>query len=381
MALDSEQAFTLTAESLIVHPGRGHLATRSASDGLAAYDPADGSLLWSSTLPNEPFLGAWLADDALLIPVDEDAERGDVRNDGTSTLSTVAVDVATGARRWRVAGNVSTTVNGLGVVEEPDDRTGQPTALRAIRLTDGQTVWKRSFAGGQNWAYGTDRLIAVAADGSTEVVRLADGSTMARGRLTWQTEAQDAISSTALQISGNAVFVSQDRGSHQVVTAYELDTLRQRWRIEQPKGRSMNVCETVLCLSDATATVAYDVTTGAPRWRADGWTEPSLISPGRLLVSNGQATTAFATVDAETGHILAELGPGTPTGWTLDRLYYLRYTRTPIGQVSVSRLNPRTGRTQMLGTVGLVFPDQCQASATRLVCPQPNGTLTVTDVS
>lgn len=380
MAFDSERVFTLTAESVIVYPRRGHLATGHADEGLAAYDALDGSLLWATTMPDHDFMGAWLADDVVLMPIAGDAEPGDARKDGTSTRSTVAVDIATGARRWQAAGDVSTTANGLGVVEESHDRTGRPTALRVIRLTDGTTVWRRSGAGARKVALGADRLVAVAADGSAEVIRLADGSTTARGRLAWQPEAQGANSPTEVLIGANAVYASQDRGDHQVVTAYELDTLRQRWRIEQPVGGSVNVCGPALCLSDATATVAYDAATGGLLWRADGWTDPWPISPGHLLLSNGQPPTAYATLDARTGHMLADLGPGTATGWSLGHIYYLRSTRTPVSDVSVSRLDPRTGRTHLLGTVGTVFSDQCQASATRLACPHPDGTLAVTDV-
>ena len=252
--------------------------------------------------------------------------------------------------------------------------------LRVIRLSDGKTGWHRSAAGGLKVAVGTDRLVAVAGDGSAEVVRLADGSTMARGHLAWQPEAQGANSATELQIGGNAVYTSQDRGDEQAVTAYELDTLHQRWRIEQPVGGGMNVCEPVLCLSDATATVAHDAATGEPLWRADGWTDPWQISPGRLLVNTGQLPTTYATVDAETGRMLADLGPGTATRWSLDPFYYLRSAHTPVSEVSVSRLDPLTGQTRLIGTVGNVFSEQCQASATRLVCPHPDGTLAVTDV-
>lgn len=367
------QAYALSADSL-------YLQTDSDGRSLRAYDLADGRLRWTRRLTGPAAIRLSPAGDVLL-PVGE-VVTARVTGGGTAGLprQTVALDPATGAERWRITGEIAVLRGERAVVVDRSRRTGDLVALAVVRLTDGGTVWTGAADARLQWAADDDHLLTIAPDGPARVLRLTDGAEVATGPV-------DRLPGTAgggtiadARIHGGMVYLSR-YDARPSVTAYSLPAMRPEWRLGTD-GAGLDDCGTVLCSNPGGSTVAHDRRTGAVRWQSDTWTDPWPIAPGRLAMTGTEPPAGYAVVDETSGRVLAKLGRGTLlTGRSTDRrIYFLRNTVDVADRVSVSRLDPATGRLSLLGAVDRALRDRCQASGTRVVCPRTNSTLSVTDV-
>jgi outer membrane protein assembly factor BamB len=375
----TDQAFGLTGDSLYL---------QADTDGwsLRAYELADGSLRWTKQLAGPASIRLSAAGDVLLpVGVRVGAPGGDDGNAaGRLTRATVALDAATGTERWRVTGEVAFSRGERAVVVDRYRRTGDLAALTVVRLTDGGTVWTRAVDAELQWTADDDNLLTVAPDGLARVFRLADGAEVATGQVGRRPGTADSGAITGAQIHGDMIYISRYE-TRPSVTAYSLPTMRRRWSIETDGG-GLNDCGTVFCSSTGRETVAHDRKTGAVRWRSAEGTSLWPIAPGRLAMATDEPLAERALADETSGRTLARLGRGTlltssPDDGRSDRpVYFLRNTVEPADRVSVSRLDPATGRLSLLGAIDQGLRDRCQASGTRVVCPRTNSTLSVIDV-
>jgi outer membrane protein assembly factor BamB len=182
--------------------------------------------------------------------------------------------------------------------------------------------------------------VAATPDGRVQVLRLSDGALLFQGRVD---DGSGVPVRNGLVAESGLLFVNRLETGRAVVTAYDLDTLRQRWRYAQSTtdeivtGPAARACGVVLCFTDGPATVGLDPGTGTVRWRAAGF------------------------VDAVPAY---HLRPVAPDG----------------SRVAAGRVDLASGGWQLRGIVEAVGPQGCTAAADTLICATNDGRLTVTDV-
>jgi outer membrane protein assembly factor BamB len=184
---------------------------------VTAYELADGSVRWSKLLDASR---TWLTAEepgALMVPIE--------LPDGV-TAATVALDVRTGAELWRLPGDVVHSSPDSALLVTPG------TTVRQVRISDGAVLWSRTVAGAQSWTVAgpeprSARIVALTADGRVEVIRLADGTRMSSGRVP---VGGGNPADAEIGADGGILYVNRTEQSTPTVTAYDLDTLRQRSR-------------------------------------------------------------------------------------------------------------------------------------------------------
>ena len=374
--------FTLTADTLFT-------GVQDAAGELAAYDLADGVKRWSTPVP-DPTAWATVAGPAgvVLVPNGRVAKQV-AAPDGTTYYNeyhreTIALDAGTGAELWRHSGEVYATTVDAVLLSERDDEGAETEALSLVRIRDGGTIWTRSGLSAQRVTTGgadpfrPDLLLTVTPAGGVEVLRLADATRIAAGRVGWQAGSPQEGTFTDVFLDGGRIYVrvAGPRGSS--LTAYALDTLRQLWRIGDTAAVAAYPCGTVMCSIDRDTFVAYDAATGVVRWRSDGMANALPAGPGRLLVDGG---IRRALIDERTGRRVADFGEGVPVWDIDDRIsYLLRITTSPPDRTSVSRVDTATGAVDLRGAIDRVTDAGCLAAGDRLACPTVAGRLIVTAV-
>jgi outer membrane protein assembly factor BamB len=309
-----------------------------------------------------------------------------VLGDGSSpaVVETVALDAATGAVRWRQPGDPSLGTADSIVLADWDAVRNSMRDMRMVRTADGRQRWALPRAAAvDSWTTTgvdperPDRLITVDRAGRVEVRRLSDGGVVAGMTAPRPPGPQEG----ALQLysSGAHLFVIRLDGAEQMITAYEVDTLRARWQRSYPSATGVFDCGALLCAGAADGEVdALDPATGAVRWRAAGWDYARSAGDGTLLVESHE-TGRHGLVDEATGRTLADFGPGFAA---LDP-----DTGTVLSLAPAQSLPPRlklqrrttSGEVVLLGAVPTGGADGCELAAGRLVCAG-GGVLIVTDV-
>nr|BFE72836.1 hypothetical protein GCM10020092_061370 [Actinoplanes digitatis] len=243
-----------------------------------------------------------------------------------------------------------TVVDDHALLLEWDEAGERSRRIRLVRLRDGGTVWTRDRTGVVSWATDTtpgvrpDRLVTVTAEGRAEVIAPADGSVIATGTL------PRAGDDSAVTVEGRQLYRDQTVRGRTTVTAYDIDTLRRLWTVEQPPGGSFG-CGPVVCIGDGESVSGHDRATGARLWRLSGTAGVYPLAGGHLLAEDGNGARR-TVLDATTGRRLAELDRGVPVWDSRGRLTYLiAATLRPPGRTSVSSLDPVTGEVVLRGTV------------------------------
>lgn len=352
---------------------------------LTAYALADGRERWSTRLPEQATTTT--AEDlaSLVLPAGhtqvskEDAQV--LASLDSATAATVALDPATGAERWRAPGGAGYRDAVTTLLVEADPRGGRPKTFRAVRTADGTVLWTRAAGHPDHWIAGAGHLVTIGADGRTDVVGLTDGAVVAGGRLPL---GPDAISTGAaeVEVDATALYLERDVAGRLTVTAFDLAGLRPRWTVDGgADAREAHLCGAVLCIGDGTATDGYDLGTGAHRWRAAGWVNATTVTGGHLLAERAPST-GDGLLDAATGALLADLGPGYPVRNPLDGTpaFLLRDTAKPPGRTAVFRLDGQNGG-RLRGAIGSLPGRTCMAAHDRLVCRTTDGHLTVVAVA
>lgn len=359
--------------------GAGMVYARTASTGtrLVAYDLTDGRPRWSMALSEQ---SGWPttaeAAHVLLLP---------------GKVDTTAFDSRTGTELWRLPGTVGSVSDDAVLLVDQDQDGTQVRGLRLVKLRDGRILWSRPTLGqpalgrvdlttGGPDPTDPGYLAAVQPDGRTQVIRWADGVPLAAGRIEWRPGDGFDGTFSSLSADGRNLYVRLADGGGSSLTAYALDTLLPSWRQDGAARVAAYPCGPVICSMENDNVAAYDIVTGATRWRAVGVLQATPIRGGRILLAEG-AADAYVLVDQLTGARIADLGEGTPVADSQGRTFYLlRRTRQPVGRTAISRVDPVTGAVTLRGTIS-TFPDYgCAFTADRAVCPSPAGRLVVTAV-
>ncbi|MEU4215182.1 PQQ-binding-like beta-propeller repeat protein [Actinoplanes sp. NPDC026623] len=376
-ALDANQ-YQLSGDDVFV-------LDRSGDRRLTARDARTGAVHWSTVVGESSEL-AGVEAGALLMAASLTAINH-VEPDGSPftrefSRETVAVDAATGRELWRQPGEIAATVGDRVLLLEWDEVGERSRRIRMVRLRDGGTVWSRDGAGAVSWTVDmtpgvrVDRLFTVSAGGLAEVIALTDGSVVTTGTLAppgvGQTEDHSVVT-----VQGRQLYQDRTGRGRTTTTAYDIDTLRQLWTIDEPAGGSFG-CGPVLCLLDGESISGHDRATGALLWRLTKTAAVYPLTGGRLL-SEDEHGARHTVLEGATGRRLAELGRGKPVWDSQGRLTYLiAGTLQPPGRTSVSSIDPESAEVVLRGTVA---PAQtCRNERDLLICVTEDNRLAVTDV-
>jgi outer membrane protein assembly factor BamB len=274
------------------------------------------------------------------------------------------------------------TVDDRALLLEWDDTGERARRIRMVRLRDGGTVWSRERTGAVSWAMDptpgvrAERLLTVTAEGRAEVIALADGSVVRTGTLP-RPGVQRTEGYSTVTMQGRQFYQERTVRGRTTVTAYDIDTLRQVWTVEQPAGGSFG-CGPVVCISEGESISGHDRSTGARLWRLSAASGVYPLTGGRLLAEEEQGAR-LTVLDGTTGRRLADLGRGRPVWDSRGRLTYLiAGTLQPPGRTSVRSFDPASAEVVLRGTVASA--QTCRIERDLLTCVTEDNRLAVTDV-
>lgn len=372
--------FTLTADTVFV-------LEQGDGSTIRAYAAADGTPRWSRTY-EQPI--GWLSSEvpgALLVPVmSADPVDAGAGADPPEVVETLVLDAATGDVRWRQPGEASLATADVVVLVDADYEDSRVNDLRVLRTADGSQAWALPAASGvASWTVTgpeprrPDRLVTATREGRIQVRRFTDGAVLAEGSGP-RFEAPRENAHTYLFSVGEHLYVQRLADLEQTVTAYDLATLKPRWKRTGPSSTGIFDCGPTVCVGTAQNEVdGLDPLTGAVRWHAAGWDYARPVGDGTLLVE-AHATGRHMLVDAATGRTLADFGPGSGVvDWESREVLGLGLSTTAVPpRMKVQQLDAASGEVLLRGAVPLAAHG-CQLAAGRLAC-DAGGTLTVTDV-
>ncbi|MFF3852748.1 hypothetical protein [Micromonospora sp. NPDC002575] len=295
-------------------------------------------------------------------------------------VQTIAVDVATGERRWQQAGYPASAAGGGLLLLGDDVERGE---LRSVDPASGRVRWSapgrlgRAAFADRDADGAAEQVALVTAAGGIEVRDAASGAvraSLAPPPGGWQGGLQ-------IEVAGDLLLASeQDEGEVRRVTAYGLAALDRRWALERPSFGYAGACGAVLCASAyrGSELSGLDPATGEVRWTNPRWQSVFAVRGDRLLAiadeRAGGTASHLGVLDAATGREVADLGrwdlafsrsPGGPH-------YGTRPDRAGGGLVVVEL--DLAGATARLRDVLPGAAGDCAADGRDIVCRRPAGT-------
>lgn len=296
---------------------------------------------------------------------------------------TTAYDPATGTPLWTRPGFIGAVGPGRLVLEHTAYSGNPPDPVRyqvtGVELATGQRLWTHEQEVGPQdpeafdvWGLSGDgeHLVSMRRDGWLTVRRLDTGATTGMDvGMSWH----DA----SLLLVGDTLRVSLLKDRRRTMVVYQLDPLRQRWRMpDLPVASTLLPCGPVLCLYAGGPPRALDPHSGEQRWRPEsGWLAPVPLEapwpPGSVQVlrspetspdSAGQAVQAVV-VDAGSGEVAWELGrwrsfsagaahhPYPVVELREDGAYRPGHPGYDPGRLWLGRWDTRAGQVEILGVV------------------------------
>jgi outer membrane protein assembly factor BamB len=343
---------------------------------ISAYRLPDVRPLWRTALPR-------LAGDGVTQVSPQMAGETLVLNDmsgewpGSSAQAT-ALDVRTGAVRWRQAGHsVGVTAGGdvlLWLRGEDSEVGSSPTGtLTAVAPESGVVRWSLPIPAGQGFTVDSESpraarsLLTFLSMGRVEVRDLETGELRRRVDLPDPLPQQEQ----RWQVVGDLLVTPDER--RRTLTAYGLSRLDRRWRIPLTAQDSTfaSPCGDSICLwgNDAGVRV-LDARDGSTRWSAPRWVNVEQV--GRFFLANavsGNVTpAAIAVLDPASGRQIGELGAWQAVGLPRadGRLLAVR-THLPTGRTQVALLDPATLTVRTLGMINKIS-GQCEAGPRVIIC-------------
>jgi outer membrane protein assembly factor BamB len=379
VAFDGSDSFLFSRGALVV-------LRNDRQQTLAAYDLAGGKPRWSRKLPYEATdLYPTAVDGVALMPIGQVSRTSQTAAGQTLwnyySTETVAVDTATGRELWREPGDVAEIAGHTAVLVTHSGDGPSVDQVRLVRVGDGGTVWSAP-SDAYDWALvGPDHLVTVSLTGDLRSYRLADGTLLARRTIPWSSGSLTDRTSAHLQGANGLLYELTGSLEGAGAAAYDPATLQERWRVSSNGASGPAPCGAVVCLPESGGFAGYDSRTGAVRWRVAGhaYAEPMI---GDLLLTDGGRTAGHVVLDDRTGAQVADLGAGgavwdTATGVVVG----LAPTQSPAGRTSVTRIDPRTAQTYLLGSIDrIVDPRICKIFGNWLACANVEGRMAVTEV-
>jgi hypothetical protein len=371
-AVESDGSTVTTDTAYLQH-------TEPGSVRLTAYTLATGAVRWSRDIAaTVGYVQPVEAAGIVLLPTDRRTVEPPRGEDDivTSELyrETIALDARTGAERWRVVGEPQTVADDTALMTEYTEE-GTFARIRLIRLADHSTVWAKEIPGVQNHTVAwlgdrPDRFITATGAGEINVFRYADGTLVTRARIPWVTPRPEEGYFNDLIAGGDYLVVNRAQRETFELTVYRVDTMTELWHAKDTNGYAFFCGSAALCLNLGDGIVAHDTATGRRRWHLDRAANIWPVSEGRLLLDDGVGDGHPTLIDTVTGTAVGEPAEGS-TVWSprpSDALLLLRATVSPPGQTSVTRWDLRTGRRDLLGAMGLLPGNRCQAVDRYLAC-------------
>jgi hypothetical protein len=351
--------------------------TPESGPKLTVYDVATGDVRWTSDA--KTFTG-WLNPDPVNNQLYAPRRTSGLQLGDSEVrfgMDTQAVDAATGMVRWYRSGDELAVTSGEVLLGDRDEQ-GRITGLHLVRAADGTPVWDRTIPTALNVVVsdgpaGTARIVYGTASGEMTILRYADGVPLVTRHL----DQPPADVRWVPQLLDGRLYDIRV-GSPTTVTVYQTDTLTPLWRFDATGDVYVQDCGPVLCVNDTHFTSGLDPRTGARRWLLPS-ADAVPIGNGRLMLMSRDQSSSRSVIDALTARVIGTV-PITTTIVALDGggLLALRDLEGPPYRVAVSRWDPETGRTVLLGAVP-GRADTCQVSGRRLLC-LGSGRLGVTDV-
>ncbi|MEV1144882.1 PQQ-binding-like beta-propeller repeat protein [Micromonospora sp. NPDC049799] len=346
---------------LVVDP----IGERPTARTVTAYRLDGGEPLWRVPLPVDAgrLWSVPMGSDAVVLTGQE--------TDGPGT-STMALDPATGALRWRIpAGAVDRAGDGLLV-----QTFGSGADRGTVQVVDpccGTLRWRVATPAGEvsfrSADEGVDRVVFSDPGGRVEVRDAASGAVLAAADL-WSPEDRPYGST---QVIGDLLVTVG--GTPPTVTAYGLDRLDRRWRVPIGDARYATPCGPLVCVqSEGGRLRALDPATGTPRWTEDRW--DGFWQVGGVLVTDldrpAGPSAEYVLLDPATGRVLGSwgqweiTGPDDPGGRLVGTRPY------PGGGLLVAELDTTTHRARPLDVLREAA-GECQVARDRLVCRRIDG--------
>jgi outer membrane protein assembly factor BamB len=378
VAFDGGDAFAFTHGNLVLlHNDRQQTVT--------AYDATGGTPRWSQSLPYTATALYQTSADVVLLPIGPRSVSNRTR--GGQILwtyyatETVALDATTGRELWRGPGDVAEVAGATAVLVTHAGGGPSADGLRLVRVRDGGTVWSAPSDAYAWTTAGPGYFVTVSLAGELRSYRITDGRQSSRRAIPWSSGSLNDRTFADLDAAHGLLYALSSGPDGARVTAFDPATLAQRWSVHTNGAGGPATCGAVVCVPEADGFAAYDARTGAVRWRVSGhyYAEPMI---GDLMLTDGGRTSGHVVLDDRTGHQVADLGPGgavwdAATGTVLA----LSPTQSPAGRTSVTRIEPATAQTYLLGTIDrIVDAHICKVSGRWLACATVSGRLAVAEV-
>ncbi|BAL92428.1 hypothetical protein AMIS_72080 [Actinoplanes missouriensis 431] len=329
---------------------------------LVAYSLDDGRRLWrwgtdAHLITIHPAPGG-----GPLLVVADPASAGNPDGPAAkASRTTIALRATSGAELWRRPGepHMDAVEQSSAMLMEFDPRGGV-AALTRIRLEDGAGIWTTGESTPvqevvvERLGDRPHRVITMTAAGDVTVRGYDDGAHRVTRRLP----------PTGYTARNSLLFGVAFDGERESTTVYRLETLDELLRSE-----TITDCGGVICAVGPSGLAALDPADGRELWRG-----PEIygsVMTGDRILTDDRDGAEHVLLESRTGRPLS----GTVHGYVAwsqrwrDEVLLLRPTSDPIGLTSVTRLDLRTGRTALLGSLE-PMPDQqaCQATPGYLMC-------------
>lgn len=359
------------------------VSNRGGAQWLSAYRLSNGERLWRVPMPLPGNVGPTTVLGGTLVM---SAEWGTV-----IPSETVALDLATGAERWRrLAWLEGATASGealLWTSRFGDWTRGEerPGTLRSVTVETGSERWSVPLPAGAVRTYqrsddglgwqGEERIrrIAVALPSGEIQVRDVGTGEVLRG-----------MRSSALQSGHRSVEVVGDLlllddGGRETIAAYALDSLALRWRITRrtnPIEYGPLPCADLVCFyGQAGGVRALDPGTGRVRWTL-GRRWGTLLPVGDRLIAvansaSDSSASRLAIIDRVSGAIVGTLGAWNVLGPAPDG-GLLAIRPGPEERTWLAWLDPDNGEFRLLDRLREISGD-CHLGSGFLHCRRMNG--------
>jgi outer membrane protein assembly factor BamB len=344
---------------------------------VAAYRLADLEQLWRVELPTSGEEYSLVAVHATLVLAGISPGSG---------LSTLGLDTATGAVRWRHQAAVEgPTSRGLLLLASQHPESGaapgaaEPGAvgqtLRAVRADTGDLVWSLDLPPGARHSSRVDGAIlgplAVTLPTGRVELRDVDTGKLLRSR---QIGPRSGVPGDGYaEIIGSLLVVREASAA----VAYELDDLDLRWRLPFASGYDgwPIPCGRAMCfLREGGGLILVDQATGRHKWSDRRWSGVLAEVDGFLIALGLERDEQIVVaVDADTGQVRRELGTWQQLHLDsmAESMIAIRYDPT---RTVVARLDPARG-TRILDVLPDIQGMGCLTEASRLLCWRTDGTL------